>query len=229
MNAQPPGTGCPPGWNVPPPPPNEDSLIAENLRRAYLKVRQTADNLHTAAQNDNNERAFSYQFINNDTVVYNIVIGNDRSSKPLTGQSIFGLHHTHQDNGLPPANLASDANQCFDTDDIFKFYTDQIIVAGSRQLRMQTITTRDYVYAAYITNVDAFKARVVSKAGTTVLAMMADNLYNQFDSLMQACTSPPACTYERKSEQAILNIFGGNNSGIKFFKSPRNNINFTRL
>jgi hypothetical protein len=70
---------------------------------------------------------------------------------------------------------------------------------------------------------------LIAKAGTTIFSAMADNLYNQFESLMNSCTAPPTCTYERKSELALLAMFGGSNSGIRFYKTPKNNINFVRL
>jgi len=231
---------CQTGW-IPPEgggggatnnPPN-DSTIAANLKRLMMKVKDstknTLDSLHIKAQQDGNERAFSYRVFHNDTSVYSIVTGNENSSNPLTGNGIIGVNHTHQDNGLPATNLQSDANQTFDSDDIFKFYSDHVLSKGGKCLVVQTLTTRDHIYAAYITDVNQFKANIVSLAGTTIFSAMADNLYEKFDSLMNSCTSQPICTYERKSERALLAMFGGNNSGIRFYKSPKNSINFIRL
>lgn len=222
-----PGGGWAPGGGTNPPP-LHDSTIANKLKKFYLKAKEKADSLHTMAQQDGNERAFSYQITNNDTIVYNIVTGNANSSSPSTAANIYGLNHTHQDNGLPPTNTQSDANQTFDTDDVFKFYSDHVLPAGSKALIFQTLTTRDYVYAAYITDINLFKTNIIAQAGTSVFFSITDNLFHKFDSLLKTCTAPPTCTYERQSELALLAIFG-NNSGIKFFKSPRNNINFIKL
>ncbi len=226
---RPPGVEpCGPGW-IPvlpidsPTPPN-DSTLAENLKRAYLKVKPVADSLHTKAQQNGHERGFSYVRTSNDTIAWNPIEGDSNSCSPLVGPGIIGLNHTHQDDGTP----FGDKNQCFDAPDIFKFF---YLFISNNPIQFQTLTTRDWVYAAVITDVALFKSYLQNITHTLRTDFMYTKLHNLYMDGMETCTNP-TCNWEKQNEWGLLYITANNNSavsGIKIFKSPRHNINFVPL
>ena len=218
----------PPGINVPVLAPiiNNDSLIAVNLKKLLQKAGNTPDSLHNVAQQDGKERTFTFEKINGDTIVTGIKIGGTHSSSPNLNSTSFGFCHTHQEDD--PIG-GSDKNQCFDGPDIYKLYKNGPI--DNYPLEISIITTRDYFYASVIVDNALFKNYVRALCNTTNVKDIEIILNNKHIDAMDLCTSPD-CNWQKKSEKGVLAITANNNasiSGIKIFRSPRQNINFTLL
>ena len=212
---------CEPGWE-PIPVDDDPDPIAENLKKAYLKGKGISDSLFRIAQTEpqKRERAFSYALNNGDTVVYNIVTGTQFTSQPVIGQNIKGIFHTHQDEGF------GNSNQSFDGPDIYKMY---YAIITNQPFQFQFIQTRDYVYAAYITDFGKFKTYVSQLSGSTALNTIEQQLFIIHDNAWNNCTS---CSWQKGSEKGTLAITANNNpeiSGIKVYRSVKNNINFQPL
>jgi hypothetical protein len=133
------------------------------------------------------------------------------------------MWHSHYDEG--PTDIYK--NQTFSFGDVFKLYSN--IVRKNFRVTFSIITTRDYIYAVYITNFDVFKNYIRTLTGTVIYDNIATQLEKKADTAMRACTS---CSFQQITEKGLLNITGNgnsNSSGIKIFKSPRQNIQFTLL
>ncbi len=221
------GTGgggwVPIGIDEPPPqtPPN-DSTIAANLKKAYEKCRVLADTLFARALQDTLERCFTYVKTASDTIGKYEKTGTKYTSSPTLDIKGIGINHTHQDEG--PANQ----DQCFDAPDIYKLYYHKFKNEPIGDFSI--ITTRNYVYAAVITDPTKFISYIRSICGSVNM----DDIYNSLEELFtnSANSCGGTCSFQKKTEKGTLTITGNNNSavsGIKIFKSPRNNINFTLL
>lgn len=220
---------CDNGWipipdpnpNPNPNPVNEDSLIAENLKRLYNKGLAMSNSLFASAQLDKDERTFTY-VINgaNDTVPMFPLVGSQYTSSPQLAYNYIGVWHSHQDEGV------ANRDQSFDGADINKSFYHYIINKGFAN---SIITTQDYIYAAVVTDPTKFKAHIKNITGATRLDEIEEKLNNLHISEMNACQN---CTWQKKSEMGALALTANNNSvisGIKIFKSPRQVINFTLL
>jgi hypothetical protein len=124
----------------------------------------------------------------------------------------------------------TDKNQCFDGADIYKLYKNAAI--DGYPIEASIITTRDYYYAAVITDPIKFRDYIRTICGTQNLYRI-DYLLNELHvNAMDACVSQPTCNWQKKTELGVLAITANNNSsisGIKIFRSPKQNINFTLL
>jgi hypothetical protein len=221
---------CSPGWiPVPPvpPPPLNDSTIAENLKRLIQKAYNKPDSVHNAAQQDSTERTFSFLRSRGDTTVMYIKPGTQHISSPTITSNTFAILHTHQEDDLTGG---TDKNQCFDGPDIYKLYKN--VGVDGYPIEVSIVTTRDYYYAAVITDPIKFRDYIRTLCGTQNLYRI-DYLLNEFHvSAMDACVSQPTCNWQKKTELGVLAITANNNSsisGIKIFRSPKQNINFTLL
>lgn len=234
MDAPLPGTGCPPGWTpLPPPPPpspvNEDSLIAENLKRLMQKAQNKPDSVHNEAQLNGNERTFTFiRTSSGDTAVMWIREGSTHESIPTITSYSFAILHTHQEDDT---TIIFYKNECFDGPDIYKLYKN--ITVDGYPIQTSIVTTRDYYYAIVVINPIKFRDYIRSICGGTQnIAVIADKLDALHTSAMNGCASQPACNYQKKTELGALQITGNNNSaisGTKIFRSPRQNISFTLL
>lgn len=207
---------------LPPTPPN-DSTIAARLKRAYEKCQSTTDSLHGLANTYQIEYTFTYWYIRNDTIPLHPLPGRTDDSKPMLGTGAIGINHTHQDEG--PTDVYR--NQSFDGADIFKFYSHYV---KGDTFAFQTITTRDYVYAAYVTDRQKFINYVRTICNSSIMDIIQDSLNVKHSRGMLTC--PSNCHYNRQTEFGALYLSANNVdsiSGIKIFKSPRQNINFTLL
>lgn len=217
--------GCGTGWTPTgggsgTPPPN-DSTIAENLKRLYNKCLTMSNNLFDSAQLDKDERTFTY-VINglNDTVGMFPIRGSQYESWPTLAYRYIAVWHCHQDEGI------ANRNQCFDGADINKSFYHYLINKG---FPVSIITTYDYVYAAVVTDPIKFQQFIKSITNATQKKIIEDRLDSMHIAAMNSCQN---CTWQKKSEIGTLLITGNNNSevsGIKIFKSPRTNMNFTLL
>jgi hypothetical protein len=138
----------------------------------------------------------------------------------------FAFLHTHQEDD--PVG-GSDRNQCFDGPDIYKLYKNAGI--DEYPIDVSIITTRDYYYAAVIVDINKFKSFIRNLCNSTQLTPIYNTLNNLHIDAMDSCTTA-GCTWQKKTEKGVLSITANNNSavsGIKIFRSPRQNINFTIL
>jgi hypothetical protein len=228
--------GCGVGW-VPrgggggtlPPPPN-DSTVAANLKKLLLKAiiggNNIPDSLHNKAQQDSLERTFTFVRSGTDTIVSWIRSGATHNSSPMLNSHSFAFLHTHQEDD--PVG-GSDRNQCFDGPDIYKLYKNAGI--DEYPIDVSIITTRDYYYAAVIVDINKFKSFIRNLCNSTQLTPIYNTLNNLHIDAMDSCTTA-GCTWQKKTEKGVLSITANNNSavsGIKIFRSPRQNINFTIL
>lgn len=223
--------GCPWGWrprNYVPPSPVNDSTFASRLNRLMGNTMNqiNIDSLHSVAQQDGNERTFTFnRNPNGDTAVIFPYHGNSHSSQPVLFYTSFGFFHTHQEDD--PIG-GSDKNQCFDGPDIFKFYKNTIV--DNYPLTVSVVSTRDFFYAMVITDFNKFKIYIDSLCGSPKdIKVLAKNLNNLHVEAWDNCTG---CTWQNGSEAGTLAVTANNNSsisGVKVFRSPRQNINFTVL
>ena len=210
------------GGNSPSPP--NDSTIAQNLKRLLLKAKTKMDSLHSVAQNDGDERTFTFVRSSHDTLAMWIRLGNSHSSMPTLSAGAMFIFHTHQEDDFINGNYK---NQCLDGPDMYKLYKNRCI--DGYPLEGQFITTRDYYYAVYITDADKFKTYVRTLCGTMNIWLIDDCLDAKHQEGMANCN---ACNYQAQTEKGIMNITANNNasvSGLRVFRSPRNNVNFTLL
>lgn len=224
---------CGPGWTPPginvyilAPLDNSDSLIAVNLKKLLQKAFNTPDSLHNVAQQDGKERTFTFEKVNGDTIVTWIKIGGTHSSSPNLNSNSFSFFHTHQEDD--PIG-GSDKNQSFDGPDIYKLYKNGPI--DNYPLEVSIITTRDYFYAAVIVDNALFKNYIRTLCNTTNVKDIEAILNDKHIDAMDLCVGY-GCNWQKKSEKGVLAITANNDasiSGIKIFRSPRQNINFTLL
>jgi hypothetical protein len=205
-----------------------DSLIAVGLKNAYLKEISKIDSLQNLANENLVEYCFTYvRTTTNDTAArWPRTDGRPDDVNPqftVLPDTLIGMWHSHYDEG--PTDIYK--NQTFSFGDVFKIYSN--IVRKNFPVTFSIITTRDYIYAVYITNFDVFKNYIRTLTGTVIYDNIATQLEKKADTAMRACTS---CSFQQITEKGLLNITGNgnsNSSGIKIFKSPRQNIQFTLL
>lgn len=207
-------------------PPN-DSTIAEGLKRLLMKAGNAPDSLHRAAQEDGLERTFTFiRRPNGDTTIAWIKEGGTHESFPtLTGYSI-AFFHTHQEDD--PVG-GSDKNQCFDGPDIYKLYKNAAI--DEYPLSVSFLSTRDYYYAFIITDLQLFKRHIQTICSSADIRIIPRKMNDIHIDAMDECVST-TCTWQVKTELGALAISANNDasvSGVKIFRSPKNNINFTLL
>lgn len=219
------GTGGGHGWvpvseeNTPLPP--NDSIISANLKRLYLKGKSKSDSLFTRSMTDSLERTFTYiRNGANDTVPMFFVTGTNYSSNPTLVYDYLAYWHSHQDEG--PGNR----DQCFDGADLHKLYYG---VINKQKVQASLITTKNYIYAAVLTDTAKFRNYCISLAGgiknNSFIEKKMSNLHiNAWDNC--------SCSWHLGSEAGTLAITANNNSavsGIKIFRSYRDSINFIPL
>ena len=224
---------CGPGWNPPgiivpieAPIINNDSLIAERLKRLITKAGNKPDSLHNLAQQDGNERTFTFERVNGDTIITWIKTGGTHKSSPNLNNTSLAIFHTHQEDDFVGG---SDKNQCFDGPDIYKLYKNGPI--DKYPVDASIISTRDYFYAAVVVDTALFKSYIRTLCGTTSIKDIEIILNDKHIDAMDLCTTS-GCNWQKKTEKGVLAITANNNasvSGIKIFRSPRQNINFTLL
>jgi hypothetical protein len=222
---------CQPGWNPPPvivsipAPPLTDSIIAENLKKLILKAGNKPDSLYNAAQADDYERAFTFERINGDTLATWPIRGTPNSSSPNLTNNTFGFGHTHQQQ-VPITDV--DKNQCFDGPDIYKVYKNACI--DGYNIDLSLLITKDFYYAFIIVDKQKFKRHIDSTiAGSKNIYVIQDSLDAKHIRGWNSCIS---CSWQLGSEKGTLSVIGNNNSsisGVRVFRSPRQNINFTLL
>lgn len=200
-----------------------DSLIAANLKRLYNKGLSMSNLLYDSAQSDKDERTFTY-VVNgsNDTIPMFPLRGSIYESWPQLAYNYMGIWHSHQDEG--PANR----DQSFDGADIFKLYYHYLINKG---FPVSIITTQNYIYAAVVTDPVKFKSYIKTLTNKTQIDPIKEKLDSIHIAAMNTCQNP-SCNWQKKSEIGTLAITANNNSeisGIKIFRSSRQNINFTLL
>ncbi len=217
----------PPGINVPVEASQayKDSLIAEDLKRLVTKMQNKPDSIYNAAQQNNSERCFTLEKINGDTIVSWIRVGNARSSSPLLTNAAFGFAHTHQQD-VPITN--ADLNQCFDGADIYKIYKNTCV--DGYNLNLSFLITKDYYYAFVITDQSKFKKHIDSTISNSKnIYVIQDKIDSIHVAAWDNCTG---CSWQTGSERGTLAVTANNNetiSGVRVFRSPRQNINFTLL
>lgn len=220
------GPNCGVGW-VPVPitepgnnPPN-DSTIAENLKKLYLKGQTKTDSLFTKAMSDGLERTFTFVRSNNDTIPMFFKSGDSLSSSPTFAYDFFSVWHSHQDEG------PGDRNQCFDGPDIYKIYKN--VIVDNLPIEVVLVTTKDYIYAAVITDTTKFKNYIKAICHNPKdIKALAELLNDLHIDAWDNCN----CSWQQGSEAGTLAVTANNNaaiSGIKIFKSLRQPINFTPL
>lgn len=225
--------GCQPGWNPgggsnPPPLPPNDSTIAKNLKRLMQKANNIPDSLHTVAQQDGNERTFSFLRGRGDTTVMYIRTGTSHTSSPTLTSNTFAILHTHLEDDLTAIFYK---NESFDGPDMYKLYKN--VAVDGYPIEVSILTTRDYYYAAVITDPIKFRDYIRGICGGTQnIRQIADILDSLHAKAMNNCATLPLCNYQKKTELGVLAITANNNSsisGIKVFRSPKQNITFTLL
>lgn len=224
--------GCGPGWWEPPPDeypqqPNEDSLIAVHLKNLILigQSQRNIDSLFNIAQQDGYERTFTYNLYGNEIRAEYPLIGGTHTSQPNLFNNSTAIFHVHNEDD--PVG-GSDKNQCFDGDDIYKLYKN--VAIDEKPITASIIVTRDYYYAIVITDSQKFRNYIRTLCDITRIDSIERRLYNFHIDGMNSCTGN--CTFQKQSEIGALSITGNNNSsvsGVKLFRSPRTNINFTLL
>lgn len=112
QNAQPPGTGCPPGWNVPPPPPPPVPEPIDTILSKYSrKFRHIGDSIYSYHSLPGNKEYFFCGARNNttnDTVILNIRTDNDSSyvipNITIPGHYLLFIWHSHVSRSANPAD-----------------------------------------------------------------------------------------------------------------------------
>jgi hypothetical protein len=199
-----------------------DSLIAVRLKRLYEKTQKTADSLFSKAQENKNERTFTFVKSTTDTVIKWAKEGTTYSSSPTLAENYFGIWHSHQDEYPRTDNR----NQSFDGPDIYKQYYHAF---KNQNVEVSVITTRDFIYASVITDKKKFTNYIRSICGTADASMIYTILDDRHTESMKKCGT---CTWQKMSEMGTMNITANNNSeisGIKVFVSSKQNIEFTLL
>ena len=208
-------------------PPN-DSTIAANLKRLIQKANNKPDSAHDAAQRNGNERTFSFLRTGGDTVAMYIKEGTSHTSSPTLTSNTFAILHTHQEDDTTAVFYK---NECFDGPDIYKLYKN--VTIDGYQVEASILTTRDYYYAAVITDPLKFRDYVRGVCGGTQnIEQIYQGLNFLHSDAMDNCVAQPLCNWQKKTELGVLAITANNNSsisGIKVFRSPKQNINFTLL
>ncbi|MBI5857516.1 MAG: hypothetical protein HZB42_07680 [Sphingobacteriales bacterium] len=179
-------TPCGPGWTPIEEPggggssPPNDSIIAENLKRLIQKSLNKPDSLHYEAQQDGNERTFTFvKTVTGDTAIMWIKTGTSHSSSPTLTYNSFAIFHTHQEDD--PTG-GSDKNQCFDGPDIYKLYKN--VTVDGYPIETSIITTRDYYYAAVITDPIKFRDYIRTLCGSSDIKFIATQLVScQIDNV----------------------------------------------
>lgn len=208
-------------------PPN-DTTIANNLKKLIEKAQNKPDSVHAAAQQNGNERTFTFiRTPSNDTVPMWVREGTSHTSSPTLTSYSFAILHTHQEDDLTAVYYK---NECFDGPDIYKLYKN--VTIDGYPIEVSIVTTRDYYYAAVITDAVKFRDYIRSISGSQNLGVIADKLDSLHAAAMTACNVQPMCNYQKQTELGVLAITANNNSsvsGIKIFRSPKQNLNFTLL
>jgi|GEM_PF-5425927 len=185
------------------------------------------DSLHNQAQQDGDERTFTFnRNPNGDASVIYPLRGNSHSSQPNLFFTSFGFLHTHQEDD--PIG-GSDKNQCFDGPDIYKLYKNAVI--DRYPLTVTIVSTRDYFYAIVITDFNKFKNHIESLSNSTNIYIIQDSIDAKHIRTWNSCTPAP-CSWQRGSELGALAISANNDSnisGIKIFRSPRQPVIFSVL
>jgi hypothetical protein len=135
-------------------------------------VQINIDSLHNIAQQDGDERTFTFnRNPNGDTAVIYPHRGNSHSSQPKIFFTSFGFFHTHQEDD--PAG-GTDKNQCFDGPDIYKLYKNAVV--DRYPLTVSIISTREYFYVIVITDFNKFKSHIESLANSRNIYVIQDKI-----------------------------------------------------
>ncbi|MBS1759116.1 MAG: hypothetical protein JST23_03250, partial [Bacteroidetes bacterium] len=223
---------CEPGWipeedgggaNLP----TNDSTIAAILKRLILKSGNTPDSIFTLAhaQTPTKEWVYSINVVRgNDTIVQYIKQGGNSDADAVIGLNTIAIVHVHNEDD---AN-GGDKNSCISPGDIYKFYKNRVI--DLYLYNYSIVITRDYYYAAIITDVTKFRDYIRSLCGTFVLKDINFKLEDLYKTGMTNCQS--GCNWQKLTESGVLSLTNNNNSsisGIKIFRTLKSNVNFTLL
>jgi hypothetical protein len=196
----------------------QNPVDSMKIKQIYLSIQDSANHYYTKSNIDSAEWCFT---LTKNNGVFNRKSKTDADPDAVTpnlnvptGDTLIGFWHAHQGN-VSYLNL----NLCFSSADYWYMY---------QKLRFDNAiafaTTKDFVYAMVITNAQKFKTYL--DHGNTRL--VENFLTNQYSLGENSCTS--GCTTNRLSELANIMIAANESTtGIKIYKSNRNNINFSTL